>query len=183
MRGLSMRGSGSILTGGVSIFFGLIVGILVCKIVHESGHALTASVLGGRIETVRMSFPRRFGFFSVSYSEPPGDWRKGLTILMGTGATTIVAYLLVLLALGWRLPVWLRMGTLLAASICAYDMFLYATLPLLGLRRGLLFGGRHAEPVEGAELMGIPTGLFLIALSVSFAVFHTLAYRACRGRW
>ena len=60
-------------------------------------------------------------------------------------------------------------------------MFLYATLPLLGLRRGLIAGGRHAEPVEGVGLMGLPGWLFLIGLSVSFVAFHALVYRALRG--
>ncbi|MEN6428930.1 MAG: hypothetical protein ABFE13_26580 [Phycisphaerales bacterium] len=176
-----MRVSDSVIADAFSILVGLIVGILVCKVVHESGHALTASVLGGRIEAVRVSFPWRFGFFGIRYAEPGDDWRRGLATLMGTGATTLVAYILVLFLLRWRTPLWLRLGTLLVAWICAWDMFLYATLPLLGLRRGLVVGGRHAEPVEGAELMGVPAWLFLIGLTASFVAFHALAYRAFRG--
>lgn len=170
------------IAGSLSIAVGLIVGVLVCKIVHESGHALTASILGGRIEAVRMNFPRKCGFFSVRYTEPEGDWRRGLVTLMGTGATTVLAYVLLLLTLRWRLPLWPRLGVLLVAWICAWDMFLYATLPLLGLRRGLIVGGHHAEPVEGAALLGIPAWLFLVALTVSFVAYHALMYRALRGR-
>jgi hypothetical protein len=155
----------------------VIVGGLLCKIVHECGHALTAVVLGGRIESVRISLPlpSRPGFFRIRYSLPSSDWRNGLTDLMGTGATTILAYGLVLAVFLTRPPLWLRLAALSAAFVCAWDMFLYATLPLLGLRRFLILGGRHAEPVYGTELIGIPPWLFLSLLAVSFLVFHGLA--------
>lgn len=168
--------------GGLTLLVlaSLVVGALVCKVVHESGHALTALALGGRIESVRISLPRSPGFFRIRYSLSGDDWRRGLTDLMGTGATTILAYVLVLIAVKSRPALWIRLGILSVSFVCAWDMFLYATLPLFGLRRFLILGGRHAEPLCGAELMGIPRWLFLCGLVLSFLVFHGLLYGALR---
>jgi hypothetical protein len=163
------------------VLVSLITGALACKVIHESGHALTAWALGGEIQSVRIGFPRKLGFYHVGYTPPSKDWQKGLTALMGTGATTIVAYALALVVLNSHPSLWLRLSGLAIAWVCAWDMFLYATLPLLGLRRGLVAGGRHAEPVDGAQLMGVPAWLFLIGLTVSFVAFHALVYRALRG--
>jgi len=167
---------GTLLLLLVSIF----VGALVCKVVHESGHALTTLAFGSKIESIKVRFPRKFGFFRIKYSQPGVDWQRGLTALMGTGSTAILGYMLVLVMLRTRSPQWLRLGVLSVAFVCAWDMFLYATLPLFGLRRFLLFGGRHAEPVSGAQMIGIPTWLFLCGLAVSFIAFHVLLYLALR---
>jgi hypothetical protein len=162
------------------VLISLGAGALVCKVVHESGHALTAVALGGKIESVRACLPRKPGFFRVEYSLSGSDWRKGLTDLMGTGATTLVAYGLILVVLKGRPAPWLRTVVVPVSLVCAWDMFLYATLPLLGLRRGLLLGGRHAEPLCGAEMMGVPRWLFLCGLTVSFIAFHSLLYWSLR---
>ena len=176
------------LAGGYRTFLGTLLlllvsigfGTLICKIVHESGHALTAFAFGAKIESVKLDIPYKFGFFSVKYEQPIVKWQKGLTDLMGTGSTTILAYMLVLATLVIRCTLWLRLPVLSVAFVCAWDMFLYATLPLFGLRRGLFIGGRHAEPVCGAEMMGIPRWVFLCCLAVSFVTFHFLLYSALR---
>ena len=156
----------------------LIVGALLCKIVHECSDVVTAAVLGGRIESVRISLPlpSRPGFLRIRYSLPGGDWRNGLTELMGTGTTVLLACALVAIAMRCSFSSWLSRVLLPVSLVCAWDMFLYATLPLLGLRRFLVLGGRHAEPVCGAEMMGIPRWLFLSALVLGFIVFHSLWY-------
>jgi hypothetical protein len=171
---------------GVAVAMGLLVlislggGALVCKVVHESGHALTALACGGRVESVRVGPPRKPGFFRIEYTLSGRDWQKGLTDLMGTGATTILAYTLILLVLYFRPALWLRWAAISVAVVCAWDMFLYATLPLFGLRRFLVLGGRHAEPLYGAELMGVPAWLFLSGLTVSLIAFHGLSWWALR---
>jgi hypothetical protein len=167
---------------GVVVLVSLGIGAFVCKVVHESGHALTARAFGSRIESVHMDWPLKFGFFRVAYAQPDRPWQRGLSDLMGTGATSILAYVLVVLVLWLRPALWVRTAVLCVAIVCAWDMFLYATLPLFGLRRGLVMGGRHAEPVEGAAMIGIPPWVFLSGLAVGFIVFHTLLYWAFKAR-
>jgi hypothetical protein len=103
-----------------------------------------------------------------------------MTALMGTASTMALGYGLVFVVLLVRPAWWLRLTLLSVACVCAWDMFLYATLPLVGLRRGLFVGGRHAEPVFGAEMMGIPKWVFLFCLMIGFIVFHTLLYFGLR---
>ena len=175
-----MRNVDSVFCLAFLVLASLVIGALICKVLHESGHALTAAALGGNIQSIHISFPRKLGFYSMKYTEPQKDWQKGLTALMGTGTTTVVAYALALVMLICHPPLWLRLSGLCIAWVCACDMLLYATLPLLGLRRFIVAGGRHAEPVCGAEMMGIPAWLFLVGLGVSFFIFHILVYCALR---
>ena len=168
--------------GMLLLFISIVFGAIVCKVVHESGHALTAFAFGAKIESIHLSFPRKFSFFSIRYSQPDVNWKRGLTDLMGTGSTTLLAYILILIVLMVRCPMWLRIGLTSVSFVCAWDMFLYATLPLLGLKRFVFFGGDHAEPVCGAGMMGIPRWLFLCGLTVSFIMFHTLFYWVLRRR-
>jgi hypothetical protein len=158
----------------------LIAGALLCKVVHESGHALTAVLLGGTIESVRvrLPLPSSPGFFRIEYSLSGSPWRRGLAGLMGTGGTAVVAYALLLVAMRYRSVSWPQCVLLPVSVVCAWDMFLYGTLPLLGLHRFIVFGGNHAEPVEAAQMMGVPKWLFLSALALSFVVFHGLWYWA-----
>jgi hypothetical protein len=99
---------------------------------------------------------------------------------MGTGTTTLLAYLL--LALLWRLRPsrYVRAALALIALLMVWDMVLYAVLPLFGLRRFIFFGGDHAEPVQGMELMGVSKAWFLAALGVSFLLFHGSLARILR---
>ena len=175
-------GKGYVTYMGTLLFLliSIVVGALVCKVVHESGHALTALALGSKIESFSVHVGLKTGFIHIMYQGPAVDWQRGLTALMGTSSTTALGYALVLVVLLMRPIWWIRLGTLSIACVCAWDMFLYATLPLFGLRRGLFIGGRHAEPVCGAEMMGIPKWLFLFGLAISFAVFHTLLFYGLR---
>jgi hypothetical protein len=178
---LVLTRNSSLVVGAVLIAVAsLIAGALLCKIVHESGHALTAVILGGKIESVRarLPLPRSPGFFRIEYSLSGSPWRKGLAGLMGTGCTTLVAYALLLIAIRYRSLWWPQFALLPVSLVCAWDMFLYGTLPLLGLHRFIVFGGDHAEPVDAAQMLGVPRSLFLSALALSFVAFHSLAYWA-----
>lgn len=159
------------------------IGAIVTKICHEGGHALTALACGCTIRQIRIMpgiqiYPslKRAACrtVAISYTEPAGPRRRGFVAFMGTGSTTLLAYLLLAL-LGWLRPSgYCRTFLAVMAVLAAWDMYSYSTLPLLGLKRFVVFGGSHAEPVHAMELMGVPRAPFLIALAVSFLVFHSL---------
>jgi len=44
-----------------------------CEVVHESGHVWTALAPAGRIESVRVTLPRKQRLFHIQYSIPGGD--------------------------------------------------------------------------------------------------------------
>jgi hypothetical protein len=161
----------------------VVVGAVVTKSGHEIGHALAALACGSKIREIRVMpgiqlYPSlkkaSCRTVVINYTEPPARWQRGLVAFMGTGSTTVLAYLL--LALLW----WLRPSRYwqaflaVTAILLAWDMYLYSTLPLLGLRRFIFFGGHHAEPVHAMELMGVPKVLFLTGLILSFVAFHSL---------
>jgi hypothetical protein len=167
------------------------IGAVFTKIAHESGHALTARACGGTIHYVRLmpgiqvypSLQRApCRIVSVRYTDPPGPWRQGLVAFMGTGFTTLLAYLLLALLWRLRLSCHVRAALALIALLLAWDMVLYAVLPLFGLRRFIFFGGDHAEPVQGMLLMGVSKPWFLAGLGLSFLLFHGSLARILRCR-
>lgn len=169
----------------------VLAGAIGTKFVHEFGHAITAIGCGATIRRVCIMpglqlYPvlgkARCRICSVTYSEPEVPWKRGLVAFMGTGATTLTAYLLLILLWRMHLPTWGRLSLAVIAVLLAWDMFLYSTLPLVGIRRFLLFGGQHAEPVHAMELMGVTKTLFLVGLALSFATFHGLLLWILRAK-
>jgi hypothetical protein len=161
----------------------LAVGAIVTKTCHEGGHALAALACGCRIREIRIMpgiqvYPslKRAACrtVAIAYTEPSGPRRQGFVAFMGTGLTTLLAYLLLALLVWLRPSGYYRTFLAVMAVLAAWDMYSYSTLPLLGLRRFVVFGGSHAEPVHAMELMGIPKAPFLIAVAASFLVFHSL---------
>ncbi len=164
----------------------LLVGLYFGTLVHELGHGLTGVVLGGSIEMISvfpgiqvyptfvyMGWDSVFG--RVGAPELSPQWKDSLMMLMGSGSTAIVSYLLLLLArLTSRRCKYFCLGCIIVAVIFAWDVILYSTLPLVGLRHGVFIGGQYPEPLEAAESLGASTPLYFIFLTVHFAVFHLI---------
>jgi hypothetical protein len=161
------------------------------KIVHEVGHTLAALACGAHVRDIRIGpgiqiYPRLARApcraFTIHYSQPKTVWQRGFVAFMGTGSTTIAAYVLLLLAWRLGLPAWGRLSLAVAALPCAWEMLLYSTLPRLGLRHFVAFGGQHTEPVDGMKLMGVPMAGYALFLALSLVGFHIAFFSIARIR-
>lgn len=170
-------------------------------ILHELGHGLTAQALGGNFTWLRVwpgievwPSPGRpvegdwgTAIMRLAYTTGPGwgpdSWQDGVVSLMGSGTNLLLAAL-ALRCLWWFRPRgWLRL-LLVAQALMFADLLLYCTLPeFLGLPHYLVFGGSSIEPVDGAEVLGCPRGVF-IGLAVLLSALMTWALVAYlrRGR-
>ncbi len=169
----------------VVLILSVIIAVPVGTLVHELGHGITAVALGGRIEgiwvwPVRL-FPGiqftgwqldQFGWCSTSGVE--SEWGRGLKMLMGSGATSVLAYLLLIVSSLRLRASWLSIGVIAVGTVFAWDIFLYSTLPLAGLQHGVVIGGKSAEPLWGAVGMGVPRWTYFVFLMVHFVTFHAL---------
>lgn len=170
-------------TSGV-VLCALLASVFIGTLLHEFGHGLTALMLGGQLHEVSVwpgvtVYPDlRFDdwhwtFFGLcNWSDVPSEWKEGLSILMGSGTTALAAYALLAAVHGFRKRCWLAVGLLAASLPLSWDILLYSTMPLLGLRHGIIVGGPNPEPLIGAEMMGIPRSLYFALLAIHFVVFH-----------
>ena len=166
--------------------------LLAGMVAHEEGHAATAMLFSQPIHSVGVVpgvelYPRLRrvpwdGWIAyVDHGEPPRPWQAGLCKFMGGGTTALLAYGWVGAAfyVGRCRPV--APTFLLAAGVVfAWDILMYATMPLLGLRHAVFIGGADPEPLLGARLMGMPAPLVWLLLAAHFVTFHVLVWRLLR---
>jgi hypothetical protein len=160
------------------VFPFFIVLAFLAMFLHELGHGLTAQALGGKFDSLYFipglqvwpHFGQPFNgqwnhyiavtFFSYGANWGANSWQDGLVAFMGSGTNAILALLALITLLVFHPKSWLRYP-LLAEVLMFLDLTLYSTLPLLGLRYFVLWGGDKAEPLLGAEHMGVPEWFFL----------------------
>ena len=178
----------------IKVFVGVLLLATTCLIgavAHEAGHVITAAAFGHPLQRVDVIpgiqiYPtiRWTGWSAniawVAMGTPRVPWQEGLCLLMGSGMTSVLAYCGLFVAA--RLRRNLSRVILAASVLYAWDMLLYATMPLIGLRHWIVVGGSFAEPFEGARLMGLADWVFWLLWTTDFLLFHWLLARVyCRG--
>jgi hypothetical protein len=168
----------------------LLLGFTMGGCMHELGHGLTALLLGGQVDDLWVfpgvdlypqpgfslvdEFPFNLGGCTTSGLDAP--WKSNVEALMGSGSTMIVAYLILLIPV---LPKahWITCVAILFSCILAWDIILYSTLPLIGLRHSVFVGGSKAEPFLAAVALGVPCWLYFLLLISHAVVIHVLLVR------
>lgn len=196
MKGLSREKLLAVLSFVVVVAAVSLVGLFI----HELGHGITAEVLDGEFKGLYV-FPgvqiwpnlgERYdgewgAYVGRADTDPGKEWgerKEGLVWLMGSGANLVLAMMALVSLWVFRPRGWLSQ-LLLAEALMYVDILLYTILPeWFGLRHWFFFGGRCPEPLDGAELMGFPRGMFVVLILVISAVMtvgviaHVLRSRA-----
>ena len=161
---------------------------LVMDFVHEFGHALWGSAVGGSLNYMQIAYlivyPRlataaQFHLGKVVVTGLPTDFANGLFLLGGSLTTNIVAWLLALILLKTSLRYKTRVALRILGLFGLLDLPFYAILPQIGLQHWIFLGGDKPEPVLGARNMGIPDIAFYIivaftTLGLAFLYFKPL---------
>ncbi len=163
--------------------------------IHEAAHALIAVAFGSKILSFGVMSIQLYPEFEqiawngwIAYLEHTGTgdtWQRGLVQLMGSGATSAVGYLAIVLLLVFRPKGFIRLALLAMAVTYALDIIAYSVFPLIGLRHAIFIGGDFAEPAVGAEKMGIPQLFYYIILVLHTAIYYGLIacyLRRCNGK-
>jgi hypothetical protein len=154
---------------------GLLIGLI-----HELGHALAGTALGGTIAYLQVGFvelyPKltiasQFKLGSVIVTGLPSPTQQGLLLLAGSLSSTIAALtigvLLYTRKMDYRSTHYLKIIGILGLL----DLPLYATFSSMGLRHWILFGETQPEPLIGARQIGIPDPIFYLAVAaITFAL-------------
>jgi len=154
---------------------GLLIGLI-----HELGHALAGTTLGGTLAYIQVGFfelyPKltiasQFKLGSVIVTELPSPTQQGLLLLAGSLSSTITALtigvLLYTRKMDYRSTHYLKIIGILGLL----DLPLYVTFSSMGLRHWILFGETQPEPLIGARQIGIPDPIFYLAIAaITFAL-------------
>jgi hypothetical protein len=158
-----------------------VIGLMAVNLlVHEFGHCITLNAMTGGCEGVYVApgikvwplagFGARYeGDWGVNvgltqfYPDKlaPTQWHDGLVSLVGSGSTAVLS-LLALVSLWIFQPRGWAEHLLMIQSLAFGDLLTYTILPgLFGLPHFFFFGGKYAEPLEGAVEMGFQRGVFI----------------------
>ncbi|WP_414827967.1 hypothetical protein [Alteromonas sp. H39] len=152
--------------------------LLSTIVLHESGHALTAYVLG--VENISIRIWPGFTLFSTfsdyeylmrlqspmtgvastdlfflpeTFSQMDG----GLCMLMGSGVTFIISLICLFWYVVYR-PSGKQQACCIAGMLLVYDAFTYVIFPtVFGVRHLIVIGGNKPEPLIALEYLGVET--------------------------
>ena len=168
-------------------------------VVHECGHAVTALAFGCKVQAIGSApgivlYPE-LGFYRWKaredpiawciFDHPEVAWKSGLCYLMGSGATTLVGYLVLVAILIFRPSRWKWVALAIIVVVYTTDLPMYAIFPKLGLRAVPFIGGSkpYPEPLIGVMRMGLPEGVFFTLVAIDILlVSGLLLYSVLRLR-
>ena len=154
---------------------GLLIGLI-----HELGHALAGTALGGTIAYLQVGFvelyPKltiasQFKLGSVIVTGLPSPTQQGLLLLAGSLSSTIAALTIGVLLYTRKMDCRSTYYLKIIGILGLLDLPFYATFSSMGLRHWILLGETQPEPLIGARQMGIPDPIFYLAVAaITFAL-------------
>lgn len=157
---------------------------------HELGHGLWGTLVGGRLTYVQMAYfiiypslevtsEFRLGAAGVE-GLTYGSFAYGLMLLGGSMTTSIVSWIIALALLETSLSKRRRIALKVLGLFGILDLPFYIVFPQLGVHHWVFLGGSGAEPLIGTRMMGIPDFAFYLAVVVStFGLVFFYSRPAC----
>jgi len=149
---------------------------LVMDFVHEFGHALWGTAVGGRLTYMQIAYFQIYPQlaitpqFQLGLVEVTGlttEFASGLMSLGGSLTTNIVSWLLALILLKASLGYKTKVALKILGLFGVLDLPFYVLFPQIGFRHWIFLGGCQPEPLIGARKMGIPDPAFYIMVVVT----------------
>ena len=142
---------------------------LLMDFVHEFGHVIWGTAVGGRLTYMKIAFFEIYPRFAITpqfvlgYTRVEGlttDFANGVFLLGGSLTTNIVSWVLVLVLLRTSLGFKTKVALRLLGLFGLLDLPFYVLFPQIGLRHWIFLGGCQPEPLIGARKMSIQDSAF-----------------------
>ena len=162
---------------------------LVMDFVHEFGHALWGSAVGGRLNYMQIAYlvvyPRLAitPQFRLGYVEVTGlstSFKHGLFLMGGSLTTNMVSWLLALILLKRKFGHRTQVSLKILGFFGLLDLPFYVVFPQMGLRHWIFLGGNWPEPLIGAREMAISDPLFYTVVILTTLGLIFLYYKPLR---
>ena len=164
---------------------------LVMDFVHEFGHAIWGTAVGGKLTYMQVAYfqiyPRlaitpQFQLGSVEFTGLNTEFAFGLMSLGGSLTTNIVSWLLALILLKASLGYKTKVALKILGFFGVFDLPLYVIFPQIGLRHWIFLGGHQPEPLIGARMAGIPDPAFYIMVVLTTLGLILLYFKPLREK-
>jgi len=150
---------------------------LVMAFVHEFGHAVWGTAVGGTLTYMKIAyleiFPRlaltrefQLGLTGIN-GLSHGSVAYGLTLLGGSMTTNIGSWILGAFLLKTGLNIKAQVGLKILGIFGILDLPFYTVFPQIGLCHWVFLGGREPEPLNGARIIGVPDLAFYLIVALS----------------
>jgi hypothetical protein len=164
---------------------------LAMDFLHEFGHALWGTVVGGQLTSMQITYFIIYpqleltSNFQLGYVTVTGlsSFEHGLFLLGGALTTNIVAWFLAIILLKREFGHKTGFALKMLGVIGLLDLPLYVILPQIGLRHWVFLGGDRAEPLIGVREMGISDPIFYLAVLVTSFCLTILYFRPFREKF
>jgi len=142
---------------------------LIMDFVHEFGHALWGSAVGGRLSYMQIAYlivyPRlaitsEFCLGCVQVSGITQSFEHGIFLLGGSLTTNIVSWVLGLFLVKREFRRTASVSLRILGFFGLLDLPFYVLFPQIGLQHWIFLGGKWPEPLIGAREAGIPDPIF-----------------------
>ena len=165
---------------------------LVMDFVHESGHAIWGTAMGGRLTYMKIAYfeiyPRlavtphfQLGLANID-GLTYGSFAYGLMFLGGSITTNLVSWALALILLKTNLGHKTQVTLKVLGFFGILDLPFYVVFPQIGLGHWIFLGGESGpEPLLGARMMGIPDPAFYLMVALSTIGLILLYSKTLRG--
>ncbi len=163
---------------------------IVMDFVHEFGHAIWGSALGGKLGYMQVTwlvvYPKlaithvfRLGYVEVTGLSSP--FSHGVFLLGGSLTTNIVAWLLAIILLKMNFEYKKRAALKILGFFGLLDLPFYVFFPQIGLRHWIFLGGNSPEPLIGAREIGVADPIFYIMVTLTTLGLLYLYLKSLRG--
>jgi hypothetical protein len=177
--------SGSLLNDNrfvLSVILLMPMGLLM-GLIHELGHFIAGTALGGTLSYFQVGFlelyPKltiasQFILGSVIVTGLSSPTQQGLLLLAGSLAASIAALVIGILLYTKEMGSRTGLSLKILGVFGLLDMPFYVVFSSLGLRHWILLGENQPEPLIGARQLGIPDPIFYLAVSTTTFVLILL---------
>ena len=150
---------------------------LVMDFIHESGHAIWGTAVGGTLTYMKIAYLEIYPRLAITSHFELGLTRVdglsygsaayGLMLLGGSMTTNIASWALALILLKTGLGNKVHVALKVLGLFGILDLPFYIVFPQIGLGHWIFFGGCGPEPLIGARMMGVSDPAFYLAVALS----------------
>jgi hypothetical protein len=164
---------------------------LTMDLIHEIGHAICGMIVGGTLTYIQVAFFQIYpslaftSHFRLGYCVVHGlstNFEYGLFLIGGSLTTYIAAWIIAFILINHNLDEKTHVFLKTIGWFGVLDLPFYIIFPQIGLRHWIIIGGDIAEPLIGAQKMGIPEPVFYtITTLLTIALVYFYVYKIKRS--
>jgi hypothetical protein len=167
---------------------------LIMDFVHEFGHAMWGTAVGGRFTYMQIAYFEIYPRLAITPQFQLGlarvdgltydSFAYGLMLLGGSMTTNIASWLLAIILLKTSFGNKKQIVLKVLGLFGILDLPFYVLFPQVGLGHWIFFGGECGpEPLMGARMMGIPDPIFYLVVFLTTFGLILLYFKPLREKF